>query len=232
MGPHESEHAGGTQVIAARKSRWKARPRAYTQHGLSPIVRAVRQIDDADWLDKLGPVGEALRAWRSEIISCLGGEEHISAQQRAVVEVATKTYLLLESVDRWLLQQPSLVNKTKHQLFAIVLQRQTLADSLIRSLSVLGLQRQGSAPLDLARALLPPLAGARNGETAPPSPRSAQNGKWGGKDRPGHPRGSKRPLHPRPDGTAGQGTGQGEGGSGDAGGASGMRPDGGPPSPG
>ena len=79
---------------------------------------------------------------------------------------------------------------------SLVLQRQTLADSLIRSLSTLGLQRRGPAPLDLARSLLPALTGAQNGRTAPASPRSAQNGKWRGKDRPGDEKGPKAPPPP------------------------------------
>ena len=87
------------------------------KHGLTPLRRAAEPLDDPDWLTTLGPVGEALRTWRAEIIESLGGEEHISAQERAVIETATKTYLILESVDRWCLLQPSLVNKQKHQLF-------------------------------------------------------------------------------------------------------------------
>ncbi len=77
-------------------------------------------------------MGEALRAWRADLVADLGGEEAVSTQERAIVDLAIKTYLLLESVDRWLLQQPSLVNKSRRQLFPVVLQRQQLADALAR----------------------------------------------------------------------------------------------------
>ena len=49
---------------------------------------------------------------------------------------------MLESVDRWLLQQPSLVNKSRRQLFPVVLQRQQLADALARYMTTLGLERR------------------------------------------------------------------------------------------
>jgi len=56
----------------------------------------------------------------------------------SIVDLATKTYVLLASVDRFLLEQGSLVNKSKRQLFPVVLQRQTSADALARTV-------QGSA---------------------------------------------------------------------------------------
>ena len=90
MGPRGGD-AGASQAIAARKTPWKRRPRPMVKHGLTPLRRATEPLDDPDWLTTLGPVGEALRTWRAEIIESLGGEEHISAQERAVIETATKT---------------------------------------------------------------------------------------------------------------------------------------------
>lgn len=98
--------------------------------------------DRDNWLESLGEVGEALEAWRANLAANLGGEEAVSSQERAVVELAVKTYLLLESVDRWLLQQPSLVNKSRRQLFPVVLQRQQLADALARYMTQLGFKRR------------------------------------------------------------------------------------------
>jgi len=45
----------------------------------------------------------------------LGGEEALSTQQRALVELAVRDRLLLESVDAWLLAQPQLVNGRKSE---------------------------------------------------------------------------------------------------------------------
>jgi len=70
-----------------------------------------------------------------------GGEEAISAQQRSIIELAAKTHLLLESVDRFLFSMPSLVKQTTRQLFPIVLQRQQLADAQVRHMNTLGLRR-------------------------------------------------------------------------------------------
>ena len=50
--------------------------------------------------------------------------------------------LLLESVDAWLLIQPSLVNGRKRALLPVVRERQGLADSLARYLAQLGLERR------------------------------------------------------------------------------------------
>jgi hypothetical protein len=83
-----------------------------------------------------------LREWRAAIVADLGGEDQITAMQRAVVDVATRTYLLLESVDRFLLEQSSLVNKSRRQVYPVVLQRQQLADALARYMNQLGLERR------------------------------------------------------------------------------------------
>jgi hypothetical protein len=103
------------------------------------------------WLDSLGELGEALRAWRAALIGDLGGEERISTQQRAIIEVATRTYL--ESIDRWLLAQPSLVNKSRRQLFPVVTQREALAAGLLRSMAALGLERRDKPALELTSYL-------------------------------------------------------------------------------
>jgi hypothetical protein len=127
-------------------SRPSTHPRVYTKHGLTPLLSAAAQLEQQpQWLDQLGAVGVALRAWRRDLVTSLGGEATVSTQERTVIELATKTYLLLESVDRWLLAQPSLINKSRRALFPIVLQRQQLADSLSRYMGQLGLQRRALA---------------------------------------------------------------------------------------
>jgi hypothetical protein len=56
----------------------------------------------------------------------------ISTQELAIVNQAVKIKLLLDSVDTWLLQQPTLVNARKRKIHAAVLERQQLADALAR----------------------------------------------------------------------------------------------------
>jgi hypothetical protein len=136
----------------------KARPnrRTYQQHGLYAVRDAVKGLEAGageHWLDTLGDTGAALRDWRDAIISDLGGPAAASAQERAIVELATKTYLMVESIDRFLLEQPSLVNKSRRQLFPVVLQRQQLADSLARYMTMLGLKRRAKAMPSLGEYL-------------------------------------------------------------------------------
>jgi hypothetical protein len=143
---------GGVAQNTARKppSR-RPRPRGYAKTG----VHALRRLAQAegDWLAGLGAVGDVLRLWRAGLIADLGGADHLSTQQRAIVELATRTYLLLESVDRWMLAQPSLINKRNRVLFPIVAQRTTLADSLARSMTMLGLERRARPSPTLADRL-------------------------------------------------------------------------------
>jgi hypothetical protein len=113
-------------------------------HRLYALKRAVAEAGDR-WLDDLRDTGRALRDWRDGILADLGGPDAVSAQERVIVELATKTYLMVESIDRFLLEQPSLVNKSRRQLFPVVLQRQQLADSLARYMTQLGLKRRAKA---------------------------------------------------------------------------------------
>ena len=117
--------------------------RVYQKHGLYALKGAIKEANGhGDWLGSLGEVGVALKAWKADLVADLGGEEAVSTQERAVVDMSVRTHLMLESVDRWLLQQPSLVNKSRRQLFPVVLQRQQLADALARYMNQLGLKRR------------------------------------------------------------------------------------------
>ena len=70
----------------------------------------------------------------------LGREAAVTAQQRALVEVVTRTKLYVDHLDAYLMQQRSLINKKKTAL-PVLLQRQALADGLAKHLSLLGLER-------------------------------------------------------------------------------------------
>jgi hypothetical protein len=84
--------------------------------------------------------GRALAKWRLDLIQDLGGD--VSTQQSALVDLAVKSKLLLDSLDAWLLTQDSLINKRKKSVLPVVRERQTLADGLARYLSMLGLERR------------------------------------------------------------------------------------------
>ena len=129
----------------------KKTPRTYSKHGLTRLKAAVRGLGGRV-IDRRTALGKALAQWRAELLQDLGGPEAVSTQELVVVDLAVKTKLLLDSVDAWLLTQPSLVNARKRSLLPVVLQRQQLADSLARYMAQLGLKRRAKT-LDLAQAL-------------------------------------------------------------------------------
>ena len=93
-------------------------------------------------IDKRTVAAQALLAWRSELLADLGGEENVSSQQTALVEMATRTRLYVDSLDAWLMEQPSLVNRRKKSVLPVLRERQQLVDSLARILGQLGLERK------------------------------------------------------------------------------------------
>jgi hypothetical protein len=114
--------------------------REYRKHGLTILKRAVNGLGNR-LIDRRTATGKALAKWRAELIADLGGADSISTQQSAIIDLAVKSKLLLDSIDVWLLTQPSLVNMRKRALLPVVVQRQALADGLVRYLQALGLKR-------------------------------------------------------------------------------------------
>jgi hypothetical protein len=114
----------------------------------------VRTLGDRA-IDPQTPVGRALTRWRSELLGDLGGPESVSTQQLAIVDVAVRTKLILDSVDAWLLAQPTLVHHRTRSLWPVVWQRQRIADGFTRALLGLGLERRTKG-VDLARVLAEP----------------------------------------------------------------------------
>lgn len=111
------------------------------KHGLYTMKRAVIERG-LRAIDGRSATGRALMQWRADLVRDLGGQEAVSTQQRALVDLAVKSKLLLDSVDAWLLIQPSLVNRRKKSLLPVVRERQQLADGLARYLGQLGLEKK------------------------------------------------------------------------------------------
>jgi hypothetical protein len=93
-------------------------------------------------IDGRSSLSYQLKKWRADLVADLGGEDNVSVQQSALIDLTVKSKLLLDSIDAWLLTQPTLINKRKKALLPVVLQRQQLADGLARYLSQLGLERK------------------------------------------------------------------------------------------
>ena len=120
--------------------------RGREKHGHYRLKRAVNELGRRGLraVDGRTAVGKALTRWRQQLVDDLGGE--VSTQQAAVIELALRTRLLLDSIDGWLLRQKSLINHRRRALFPVVRERQTIADALARYLDMLGLQRR-AAPI-------------------------------------------------------------------------------------
>jgi len=112
-----------------------------TMHGLTTLKRAVKDLGGR-LIDRRTRLGRALAHWRAELLNDLGGQETVSTQEMAIVDLAVKTKLMLDSIDTWLLTQPSLVNARKRTLLPVVRERTQLSDALSRYLSQLGLKRR------------------------------------------------------------------------------------------
>ncbi len=121
------------------------------KHGYYSMKSAIRVLGKRT-IDQRTTLGKALAKWRGDLIQDLGGKEAISTQQEALVDLCVKSKLILDSIDAWLLTQPSLVNARKRSLLPAVRERQQLADGLARYLNQLGLERK-TKTLDLANAL-------------------------------------------------------------------------------
>lgn len=125
--------------------------RTYSKHGLNTLRKSLKYSRNA-LTSRRYKLGRVLWEWRQELVRDVGGEAAISTQQLAVIDLAVKTKLLLDSMDAWLLTQPSLIDKRRRALLPVVRERQALADALARYMGLLGLERKTNA-LDLARAL-------------------------------------------------------------------------------
>jgi hypothetical protein len=149
-------------------------------HGLYALNHTVNTIGNRA-IDMRTITGRALAQWRKDLMQDLGGAEHVSTQQSAIVDLAVKSKLLLDSIDTWLLTQPSLINKKKKALIPVVQQRQALADGLAKYLSQLGLKRIAHKQT-LEDVLREAEADQNSRIAAPAAPGSTQGSDEGGHD--------------------------------------------------
>jgi len=122
-----------------------SRKRPYRQTGLHTAQRQLAQYGSRALPAPDTPVGAELVAWRQALVDDLGGDP--STAQLAVIDLAVRSKLLLDSIDAYLLSMPSLVDKRHRRLWAVVRERQGLADALARYLTQLGLERRAK-PID------------------------------------------------------------------------------------
>jgi hypothetical protein len=113
--------------------------------------------------------------------------------------LAVKSKLLLDSIDAWLLVQPSLINKRTRTLLPVVRERQALADALARYLGQLGLHRRTPAAPSLTEYLaqqgMPDEPVVSSSETA--NQRKLPNAHLPGQRKASEPGGEPERIHER-----------------------------------
>jgi hypothetical protein len=122
-------------------------------------------------IDRRTAMGRELARWRGDLVRDLGGEDVLTTQQAAIVGLAVKTKLILDSVDAWLLAQPTLVNVRKRALLPVVRERQALADALARYMTMLGLERKAKPLRSIAELVAGEKVGAQSSTPFQPSRR-------------------------------------------------------------
>jgi hypothetical protein len=142
--------------------------RPYSRHGLNALMARVKVRGLAS-IDRRTVAARALLDWQRDLVTDLGGEAAVSAQQMALVEIATRTKLYIDHLDAFLMQQRSLVNAKRKSVLPALRERQSLADSLARILSQLGLERR-QAPAKTLEQYLAERAEARLAEQAQQAP--------------------------------------------------------------
>ena len=103
-------------------------------------------------LDKRTAAGREYALKKSAIVADLGGD--LSELQADLVERYLRTTVLIDSIDQWLFQQKSLINRRKKTLFPIVRERAQLVDSALRLATALGLERRAPQVRDLKEYLV------------------------------------------------------------------------------
>src|SRR5689334_18367805 len=111
------------------------------------MKRAIKELGTKA-IDRRTALGKALASWRESLVRDLGGEDSLTTQQLGIVDLAIRTKLMLDSIDSWILGQPSLIDLNRQGLIPVIRERTQLADSLARYLYQLGLERK-SKTLDL-----------------------------------------------------------------------------------
>src|SRR5205823_9890451 len=110
-------------------------------HGGHALKRAVMHLGSRA-IDKRTTVGKHHAAWRGELISALGGESDLTPQKRALVDEVVLTKLMLDSINAWIVAQPTLIHRKSKSVIAAVKDRNSLVAVLISLLSDLGLERK------------------------------------------------------------------------------------------
>jgi hypothetical protein len=98
-----------------RTSSRQKRQRPNLKHGLYTLRTAVQTLGSRALPSKSTALGRALHEWRTALVADLGGADVVSVQQRNLVDLATTTKLMVDSIDAYVLTMGSLVNGIRRE---------------------------------------------------------------------------------------------------------------------
>ena len=136
--------------MTAQKST-KTRPYQYSGHyAVSKALESVKNQEQ--WLHDQGPLGEALKQLREDLIVKQGGKDTITPAELMTIEGLVFAHMLMMSAGRFIGEQESPVNKSRRQLFPVVNQWLSLFREIretAKDLNVLREKRPKPEPLKL-----------------------------------------------------------------------------------
>ena len=130
-----------------------AKKRPYQYSGHYAVSKALESVKDQEkWLNDQGPLGEALRQLREDLIEKQGGKDTITPAELMAIEGLVFCHMLMMSAGRFIGEQESPVNKSRRQLFPVVTQWLTLFREVretAKDLNTLREKRPKPEPLSL-----------------------------------------------------------------------------------
>lgn len=109
--------------------------------GLKTLKRAIR-VHGKRSIDRRTRAGKHHAHLRDTLLDALGGVKDLSPQKRVLLDELILTKLMLDSVNVWIVAQPSLINKRNKSIINAVKDRNSLVTILRTLLADLGLERQ------------------------------------------------------------------------------------------
>jgi len=155
--PEKEKYERPEESIARDREMRKEAARQMTAAARAALaVKQTKKIELMGWkaVDPNSPGAIAVREWRDDLISTLGGESAVTPQKRALIDAASITKLMISRLDDLvLLLQGSGVNVHTMELAPFILQRETLVAALRADLKMIGLGRRAKPIHDLGEIL-------------------------------------------------------------------------------
>src|SRR5262249_2856342 len=107
------------------KTGWRGLKRAVAVRGLNA-------------LDGRSAAVRLVREWQAAITADLGGPEQLSAQKRALIDILSRSPLVLNHIDSFMMEQRSLINRKRKAIIPIVRDRQVIVDGIARLVAQIG----------------------------------------------------------------------------------------------